>query len=168
MKEKMIYTTCPHCGHVFQIKRDTFSIAGMNSMIDQRLKEGTYFTHICQKCKQPFYSFHPFLYRDPVLKYILILSQQKSFESLPEDEKIIVCKNVNQFLFSYKVLSQQLNLKFIFEKKKTLENRIHHPVKFDSYDSINQCLWFYKNQQPIALKLKEVEIEKVYDRINTL
>ena len=102
------------------------------------------------------------------MKYILILSQQKSFESLPEDEKIIVCKNVNQFLFSYKVLSQQLNLKFIFEKKKTLENRIHHPVKFDSYDSINQCLWFYKNQQPIALKLKEVEIEKVYDRINTL
>ena len=59
MKEKMIYTTCPHCGHVFQIKRDTFSIAGMNSIIDQRLKEGTYFTHICQKCKQPFYLFHP-------------------------------------------------------------------------------------------------------------
>ena len=27
MKERMIPITCPHCGHVFEIKRDTVVIA---------------------------------------------------------------------------------------------------------------------------------------------
>ena len=96
----MIPSTCPHCGHVFQIKRDTVVIAGMNPTIDKRLNQGTYFTHECQLCHHLYYIEQPFLYRDPDKKYILLLSNQKEINNLPKDEEVIRCKNALQFLQS--------------------------------------------------------------------
>lgn len=55
MKERMIPITCPHCGHVFEIKRDTVVIAQMDSVARIRLNDGSYFMHQCQKCKSMFY-----------------------------------------------------------------------------------------------------------------
>ena len=78
----MIPSTCPHCGHVFQIKRDTIVIAGMNPTIDKRLNQGTYFTHECQLCHHLYYIEQPFLYRDPDKKYILLLSNQKEIATI--------------------------------------------------------------------------------------
>lgn len=152
----MIYVTCPHCGHVFQIKRDTLSIAGMNSIIDERLENGTHFTHVCQNCKEPFYMMYPFIYRDPIKSYCLILSNQKEFTNLPEDKQIIVCKSAVQFLLAYKICSQQLNFKIILQKKKLMEKRYGH-VKFDAYDRENHCLWFLVKGERKALLLKEEE-----------
>ena len=51
MKERMIPVTCPHCGHVFEIKRDTVVIAQMDSVAKKRLNDGSYFMHQCQHCK---------------------------------------------------------------------------------------------------------------------
>lgn len=51
MKERMIPVTCPHCGHVFEIKRDTVVIAQMDSVARSRLDDGSYFMHQCQNCK---------------------------------------------------------------------------------------------------------------------
>ncbi|MGM9948390.1 CpXC domain-containing protein [Floccifex sp.] len=157
--------TCPHCGHVFQIKRDTFAIAGMNSILDQRLQDGTYFTHVCQHCFQPFYMTYPFLYRDGKKHFILILSNQNEFSNLPENEKVIICKNVTQFLFCFKVCSQQLNLTFVLHKQKQLEKKYNTKVEFEFYDEKNSCLWFTVNHEKIALVLKNYEIQNVYDRI---
>ena len=47
MKERMIPVTCPHCGHVFEIKRDTVVIAQMDSVARSRLDDGSYFMHQC-------------------------------------------------------------------------------------------------------------------------
>ena len=166
MKERMITITCPHCGHVFQIKRDTLSIARMNSVIDDRLEDGTHFTHVCQHCFNPFYMMYPFLYRDPDKKYCLILSNQKEFSNLPKNEKIIVCKNVPQFLLAYKICSQQLNFNLVLQKKKSLEEKYKESVKFESYDDIHHCLWFIVKKERVALLLKEYEVNQIYDKIS--
>ena len=94
MKERMIPITCPHCGHVFEIKRDTVVIAQMDSVARKRLNDGSYFMHQCQKCKSMFYLYYPFLYRDPKKKFNLVLTQQKNIDNLSEDERVVLCHSV--------------------------------------------------------------------------
>ncbi len=157
MKERMIPSTCPHCGHVFQIKRDTMVIAGMNPVIDSRLEDGTYFTHQCQVCHKLYYLEQPFLYHDPDKKYLLILSNQTKFNNLPKDEEVIRCRNALQFLFCYKVKSQGLNLSLVLKKKVQLEKKEGHYVRFDRYDEKNHCLWFISQTELKAVTLKKEE-----------
>lgn len=121
MKERMIPITCPHCGHVFEIKRDTVVIAQMDSVARIRLNDGSYFMHQCQKCKSMFYLYYPFLYRDPKKKFNLILTQQKNIDNLSEDERVVLCHSVSQFLLAFKIYDQCLNPKLVLVKKKQLE-----------------------------------------------
>lgn len=121
MKERMIPITCPHCGHVFEIKRDTVVIAQMDSVARIRLNDGSYFMHQCQKCKSMFYLYYPFLYRDPKKKFNLVLTQQKNIDNLSEDERVVLCHSVSQFLLAFKIYDQCLNPKLVLVKKKQLE-----------------------------------------------
>lgn len=121
MKERMIPITCPHCGHVFEIKRDTVVIAQMDSVARIRLNDGSYFIHQCQKCKSMFYLYYPFLYRDPKKKFNLVLTQQKNIDNLSEDERVVLCHSVSQFLLAFKIYDQCLNPKLVLVKKKQLE-----------------------------------------------
>lgn len=161
MKERMIPSTCPHCGHVFQIKRDTMVIAGMNPIVDKRLDQGTYFTHQCQSCHRLYYLEQPFLYHDPDKRYILLLSNQEYIDNLPKDEEVIRCRNALQFLFCYKVKSQGLNLSLVLKKKKQLEKKEKGYVRFDSYDAQHQCLWFLVQSDWKAVSLNTEEIRKI-------
>ena len=157
----MIPSTCPHCGHVFQIKRDTMVIAGMNPIVDKRLDQGTYFTHQCQACHRLYYLEQPFLYHDPDKRYILLLSNQEHIDNLPKDEEVIRCRNALQFLFCYKVKSQGLNLSLVLKKKKQLEKKEKGYVRFDSYDAQHQCLWFLVQSDWKAVSLNTEEIRKI-------
>lgn len=151
MKERMIPSECPYCGHSFQIKRDTLVIAGMNPTIDKRLEEGTYFTHLCSHCHKLYYLEQPFMYRDPKRKYMLILSNLTHFDNLPDDEQVIHCHTAKQFLFCFRVLSRDLNLKLVLKKQKQLEDKLQKPVEFSTYEA--GCLWFGS----IAVRLNEEE-----------
>jgi len=119
MKERMIPITCPHCGHVFEIKRDTVVIAQMDSVARIRLNDGSYFMHQCQKCKSMFYLYYPFLYRDPKKKFNLVLTQQKNIDNLSEDERVVLCHSVSQFLLAFKIYDQCLNPKLVLVKKSS-------------------------------------------------
>ena len=121
MKERMIPITCPHCGHVFEIKRDTVVIAQMDSVARKRLNDGSYFMHQCQKCKSMFYLYYPFLYRDPKKKFNLVLTEQKRIDNLSEDERVVLCHSVSQFLLAFKIYDQCLDPKLVLVKKKQLE-----------------------------------------------
>ncbi|MCF0105311.1 MAG: hypothetical protein HUJ53_00970 [Holdemanella sp.] len=165
MKQRMIYSTCPHCGHVFQMKRDTMSIAGMNAIIDERIMNGTHFTHICSKCKEPYYLMHPFLYRNTEKKYTVVLTHQKHVDNLPEQDKVVLCKTVSQFLFVIKVMEQQLNLKIVLSYKKQLEKKYNCLIDFDKYDDKNQCLWFIIHNEHVAVLLKNEHKNEIYDII---
>ena len=93
MKERMIEITCPVCGHVFQIKRDTLAIAGISDTIEKRLKDGTYFQHVCSKCHHLFTMIYPFVFRDAQKKTSLVLSQQPTIKGFDQEEKVIRCKD---------------------------------------------------------------------------
>ena len=133
MKERMIPITCPHCGHVFEIKRDTVVIAQMDSVARIRLNDGSYFMHQCQKCKSMFYLYYPFLYRDPKKKFNLVLTQQKNIDNLSEDERVVLCHSVSQFLLAFKIYDQCLNPKLVLVKKKQLEKKLGRSIKSVSY-----------------------------------
>lgn len=153
MKERMIPVTCPHCGHVFEIKRDTVVISGMDKVAEKRFNDGSYFMHQCQNCKSMFYLYYPFLYRDPKRKINLVLTQKKDFDVVDESEKTILCHSVTDFLLAYKIYEYDLNPIFVLKKKKQLESKLGRSVKFDYYDSKNRCLWF----ENMAIELREEE-----------
>ncbi|MGO5372157.1 CpXC domain-containing protein [Holdemanella porci] len=157
MKERMIPITCPHCGHVFEIKRDTVVIAQMDSVARIRLNDGSYFMHQCQKCKSMFYLYYPFLYRDPKKKFNLVLTQQKNIDNLCEDERVVLCHSVSQFLLAFKIYDQCLNPKLVLVKKKQLEKKLGRSIKFDYYDKKNGCLWF----EDKAISLTKEECKEI-------
>ena len=157
MKERMIPITCPHCGHVFEIKRDTVVIAQMDSVARRRLNDGSYFMHQCQKCKSMFYLYYPFLYWDPKKKFNLVLTQQKNIDNLSEDERVVLCHSVSQFLLAFKIYDQCLNPKLVLVKKKQLEKRLGRSIKFDYYDKKNGCLWF----EDMAVSLTKEECKEI-------
>ena len=153
----MIPVTCPHCGHVFEIKRDTVVIAQMDTVAKKRLDDGSYFMHQCQNCKKMFYLYYPFLYRDPKKKFDLVLTQNKTIEQLPEDEQVVLCHSVTQFLLAFKIYDQCLNPVMVINKKKMLEKKLGHSIKFDYYDKKNHCLWF----EDVAVSLTEKECKEI-------
>ena len=157
MKERMIPVTCPHCGHVFEIKRDTVVIAQMDSVAKKRLNDGSYFMHQCQHCKYMFYLYYPFLYRDPKKKFDLVLTQNKTIDQLPEDERVVLCHSVTQFLLAFKIYDQCLNPVLVINKKKMLEKKLGHSIRFDYYDQKNGCLWF----EDVAVSLTEKECKEI-------
>ena len=157
MKERMIPVTCPHCGHVFEIKRDTVVIAQMDSVAKKRLNDGSYFMHQCQHCKNMFYLYYPFLYRDPKKKFDLVLTQNKTIDQLPEDERVVLCHSVSQFLLAFKIYDQCLNPVLVINKKKMLEKKLEHSIRFDYYDQKNGCLWF----EDVAVSLTEKECKEI-------
>lgn len=157
MKERMISVTCPHCGHVFEIKRDTVVIAQMDSVAKKRLNDGSYFMHQCQHCKNMFYLYYPFLYRDPKKKFDLVLTQNKTIDQLPEDERVVLCHSVTQFLLAFKIYDQCLNPVLVINKKKMLEKKLGHSIRFDYYDQKNGCLWF----EDVAVSLTEKECKEI-------
>lgn len=157
MKERMIPVTCPHCGHVFEIKRDTVVIAQMDSVAKKRLNDGSYFMHQCQHCKNMFYLYYPFLYRDPKKKFDLVLTQNKTIDQLPEDERVVLCHSVTQFLLAFKIYDQCLNPVLVINKKKMLERKLGHSIRFDYYDQKNECLWF----EDVAVSLTEKECKEI-------
>lgn len=153
----MIPVTCPHCGHVFEIKRDTVVIAQMDSVAKKRLNDGFYFMHQCQHCKNMFYLYYPFLYRDPKKKFDLVLTQNKTIDQLPEDERVVLCHSVTQFLLAFKIYDQCLNPVLVINKKKMLEKKLGHSIRFDYYDQKNGCLWF----EDVAVSLTEKECKEI-------
>lgn len=153
----MIPVTCPHCGHVFEIKRDTVVIAQMDSVAKKRLNDGSYFMHQCQHCKNMLYLYYPFLYRDPKKKFDLVLTQNKTIDQLPEDERVVLCHSVTQFLLAFKIYDQCLNPVLVINKKKMLEKKLGHSIRFDYYDQKNGCLWF----EDVAVSLTEKECKEI-------
>ncbi len=157
MKERMIPITCPHCGHVFEIKRDTVLIADIDKVAEERLENGSYFMHQCQKCKNMFYLYYPFLYHDTKRKFNLVLTQQEKIDNLNIDEKSIVCRSVTDFILAYKIYRHHLNPNIVLKKKKQLENKLNKSVKFTCYDESNHCLWF----EDKAILLNEEERQNI-------
>lgn len=149
MKQRMIYSSCPYCGHDFQILRDTYEIAGMNPVAEKRLQDESYFLHQCNSCKKLYYLQYPFMYRDPKKKYIILLSQQEEIPDLPKDEKIVRIKQAKQFPFVYKVLKNNLDLKRVFEIRRQLQKKYEKDVKLDSFQE--ECLWFIIDEKYIGV-----------------
>ncbi len=166
MKERMFLFTCPNCHSQFHMKRDTLGIAGISDLLEKRIEQGTYFTHICSHCHQPFYLEYPFIYRDPQKQFILVLSDQKMIDVKQGDEMIVRCKNVPQFLLAYRILHQQLNVELVLQKKHQLEQKLKSPCQFDRYDQDHQCLWFQCQKEWVAIKMDAQELQQIKERGN--
>lgn len=149
MKQRMIYSSCPHCGHDFQILRDTYEIANMNPIAEKRLQDESYFLHQCNKCLNLYYLQFPFIYRNPKKKYVILLSQQDTLPAFPKDERVIRLKHAKQFSFVYKVLKYELDIKEVFSIYQRVKSKFGLKTKFDSYQEGK--LWFSIQGEYVAV-----------------
>lgn len=156
----MIEITCPVCGHVFQIKRDTLAIAGISDTIEKRLKDGTYFQHICSKCHHLFTMIYPFVFRDAQKKTSLVLSQQPTIKGFDQEEKVIRCKDADSFLLAYQALAQDLSLSLLIRKQKQWQ-KIWPNASFESYDQEHHCLWLRVQGEWKAARLTKEEEQEL-------
>ena len=76
---------------------------------------------------------------------------------MSEDEQVVLCHSVSQFLLAFKIYDQCLNPKMVLVKKKQLEKKLNRSVKFDYFDMKNHCLWF----EDIAVSLTEKECKEI-------
>lgn len=150
MKERLFEMTCPHCGHVFEIKRDTIIIAGMDTYAQTRLEDGSYFRHQCQMCFNVFDMVYPFLYKDK--DFVLVLTNKDRIDNLPSGQ-VIYCRDVKQFILAYKIYSRHLNASLVLHKKALLEKKLHRSVSFSGFEC--GCLWF---DQDIGVSLTDDEL----------
>ena len=76
---------------------------------------------------------------------------------MSEDEQVVLCHSVSQFLLAFKIYDQCLDPKMVLVKKKQLEKKLNRSVKFDYFDMKNHCLWF----EDIAVSLTEKECKEI-------
>ena len=76
---------------------------------------------------------------------------------MSEDERVVLCYSVSQFLLAFKIYDQCLNPKLVLVKKKQLEKRLGRSIKFDYYDKKNGCLWF----EDMAVSLTKEECKEI-------
>lgn len=161
MKKRMIPIVCPHCGHTFQINRDTLALVNIDDVAYHRLLNRTYFSHQCSMCHFVFPMVYPFMARDANKKFSVILSDQKDFGYFDEEETVVVVKNVNSFYFVFSVFEKELNLNLVVSKKKQLEEKLQQEVYFDTYDKKNHCLWFQCGLEYKAVVLNNEEVKRI-------
>ncbi len=164
MNQRMIDSTCPCCQHTFWIKRDTVCVAGIHPTLEQLLDQNIYFRHKCSQC-QTIYEFgHPFLFRDPDRKYVIILSEKKEFDNLEKDDELILCDNVKDFEFCFRVKRQGCSIEFVRSIQKQFQEKEKNEVFFDQWDPDNQCLWFLVDGQPKGVRLNKSQQEALLER----
>ena len=167
MKERMIETECPFCGHSFYIKRDTLIITTMSPLAVVRLLDRTYFSHLCSRCHKLFYLTYPLMVRNPKKRYSLLLTEQKDVSGFDPEERVVVVKNVPQFYLAFHLLENDLNFKVVLNKKKRIEDKYKKMIWFDGYDDKNHCLWFDvdgENKAVLLSKEEEKNIHIVYNQ----
>lgn len=101
MKERMIELTCPHCGHVFFLRRHSL----VNANIDNREIEG-FFLHCCSHCQQSFGFAYPFVYFVPGQ-----IALSLCVESLMVDCDWLNFETVPAFLVAVKCAKAGLNVR---------------------------------------------------------
>nr|WP_288343597.1 CpXC domain-containing protein [uncultured Dubosiella sp.] len=83
MNKRLFSMTCPYCDHPFEILKETVLIAGMDPGQEERIQNGTYFSHVCSRCGRLYALAYPFYYRKPG-SYAITLAWDKPEKESPE------------------------------------------------------------------------------------
>lgn len=105
--------------------------------------------------------------RNPKKRYSLLLTEQKDVSGFDPEERVVVVKNVPQFYLAFHLLENDLNFKFVLNKKKRIEDKYKKMIWFDGYDDKNHCLWFDvdgENKAVLLSKEEEKNIHIVYNQ----
>lgn len=152
MNRRVFEFTCPHCKKSFLMMKDTFLLKEESSVEYKRLKDQTYFTHVCQNCHEPFLLTYPLIWKDVTNQYILVLSSQ---EELPAfDLPVTVTKSPGQFLEAFPILDLGLDIKEVLPIKRALESKKGESCVLKDYDADHDILWFECGGQPSGIRHK--------------
>lgn len=138
MKRRLFEFVCPHCKASFYLARDTYLIGDENSTEYRRLKDGSYFMHQCQSCRQLFPLEYPLIYRDGKGRFTLVCSDK------PADEfsgSIVLTRDSRQFLEAFSILDRSLPLREVLIAKRRYEKMRGNPVKIVDGDAGKRILW---------------------------
>lgn len=138
MKRRLFEFTCPFCSKSYFLARDTYLIRDANSLEYERLKDGSYFRHQCQTCKNVFDLEYPLIYRDP-RQNLSIIRTQGEVNGL--SGKAVLTRNTRQFLEAFSILDLQLDLKEVLKIKRAYEKESGKSTRVVDYDAKKGILW---------------------------
>lgn len=135
--------------------RDTYLLFESGSIETKRLLDQTYFVHVCQSCRQPFFLVYPLRIRFE--KASLVLSQQ-SAAALSQEQKTVVCRTPQQFCEAFSMLAFGLDLKKTLALKRALEAKKGAPCRIESLDEKQQILWFSCQGESVGVPINLGEL----------
>lgn len=154
MNKRLFSMTCPYCNHPFEILKETVLIAGMDPGQEERIQNGTYFSHVCSRCGRLYALAYPFYYRKPG-SYAITLAWDKPEKESPE--RVYSCATGEQFTKLFRILESQADWRVVFRLERLLKQKYNKSVVFESFDSNKSMYYFFVDSDLKAIHCKTKE-----------
>ncbi|WP_290138078.1 CpXC domain-containing protein [uncultured Dubosiella sp.] len=154
MNKRLFSMTCPYCDHPFEILKETVLIAGMDPGQEERIRNGTYFSHVCSRCGRLYALAYPFYYRKPG-SYAITLVWDKPEKESPE--RVYSCATGEQFTKLFRILESQADWRVVFRLERLLKQKYNKSVVFESFDSNKSMYYFFVDSDLKAIHCKTKE-----------
>ncbi|TGY66338.1 CpXC domain-containing protein [Dubosiella muris] len=154
MNKRLFSMTCPYCDHPFEILKETVLIAGMDPGQEERIQNGTYFSHVCSRCGRLYALAYPFYYRKPG-SYAITLAWDKPEKESPE--RVYSCATGEQFTKLFRILESQADWRVVFRLERLLKQKYNKSVVFESFDSNKSMYYFFVDSDLKAIHCKTKE-----------
>lgn len=154
MNKRLFSMTCPYCDHPFEILKETVLIAGMDPGQEERIQNGTYFSHVCSRCGRLYALAYPFYYRKPG-SYAITLVWDKPEKESPE--RVYSCATGEQFTKLFRILESQADWRVVFRLERLLKQKYNKSVVFESFDSNKSMYYFFVDSDLKAIHCKTKE-----------
>jgi len=154
VNKRLFSMTCPYCDHPFEILKETVLIAGMDPGQEERIQNGTYFSHVCSRCGRLYALAYPFYYRKPG-SYAITLAWDKPEKESPE--RVYSCATGEQFTKLFRILESQADWRVVFRLERLLKQKYNKSVVFESFDSNKSMYYFFVDSDLKAIHCKTKE-----------
>ena len=154
MNKRLFSMTCPYCDHPFEILKETVLIAGMDPGQEERIQNGTYFSHVCSRCGRLYALAYPFYYHKPG-SYAITLAWDKPEKESPE--RVYSCATGEQFTKLFRILESQADWRVVFRLERLLKQKYNKSVVFESFDSNKSMYYFFVDSDLKAIHCKTKE-----------
>lgn len=129
-------------------------IAGMDPGQEERIQNGTYFSHVCSRCGRLYALAYPFYYRKPG-SYAITLAWDKPEKESPE--RVYSCATGEQFTKLFRILESQADWRVVFRLERLLKQKYNKSVVFESFDSNKSMYYFFVDSDLKAIHCKTKE-----------
>lgn len=154
MKSILVSIHCPNCLFTTDIPSDTVVIPEFEPDLKKRLKDGTFYTFTCPRCKTKIHYYHTCVYPDKKHQFVLLMKSKKERKladhELYKGQSFVkrYISNDNEIAEKIKIFEDHyddraielIKLKLLLHMKE--QNRKIDEIQYYEDDKDTQTLWF--------------------------